>query len=77
MKPTTTMVNDFVLKAMEFNTATLDLKDFMYGCLMGMLERQVPDEGFKLDSTGLDVLKKARLQAIAENRAPLRRRFRK
>jgi len=44
---------------------------------MGMLERQVPDEGFKLDSTGLDVLKKARLQAIAENRAPLRRRFRK
>lgn len=49
VKPTTTMINDFVLKSMEFNTATLDYKDFMYGCLMGMLERNVPGEGFKFD----------------------------
>lgn len=46
---------------MEFNTATLDLKDFMYGCLMGMLERQLPGDGFKLDDSGLKVLKTARL----------------
>jgi hypothetical protein len=45
---------------MEFNTATLDMKDFMYGCLMGMLERQVPNEGFSLDDSNLIVLKTAR-----------------
>jgi hypothetical protein len=54
------MTNDFVLKSMEFNTATLDFKDFMYGCLMGMLERNVPGEGFKFDQTQLAVMKSAR-----------------
>lgn len=51
LKPTTTMVNDFVLKSMEFNTAALDLKDFMYGILMGLMERHIPNEGFEVDDT--------------------------
>lgn len=38
---TTTMVNDFVIKTMETNTASLDIKDFTYGILMGMMERLV------------------------------------
>jgi len=39
---TTTMVNDFVLKTMEMNSATLDFKDFYYGILMGLMERHIP-----------------------------------
>ena len=39
------MVNDFVLKSMEFNTATLDIKDFTYSILMGLIERNMPDDG--------------------------------
>jgi hypothetical protein len=38
---TTTMVNDFVIKTMETNTASLDIKDFTYGILMGLMERLV------------------------------------
>jgi len=49
VKPTTTMVNDFVLKAMELNTASLDIKDFTYGVLMGLLERHLPDPYTKWD----------------------------
>jgi hypothetical protein len=45
------MVNDFVLKAMEFNTASLDIKDFTYGVLMGLLERHLPDPFTKWDDT--------------------------
>ena len=37
----TTMVNDFVIKAMETNTASLDIKDFTYGILMGLMERLI------------------------------------
>jgi len=37
----TTMTNDFVIKTMEINTAKLDIKDFTYGILMGMMERMV------------------------------------
>lgn len=35
------MTNDFVIKTMEINTASLDIKDFTYGILMGMMERMV------------------------------------
>jgi hypothetical protein len=35
------MVNDFVLKSMELQTATLDIKDFTYAILMGFLERNL------------------------------------
>ncbi len=41
---TTTMVNDFVIKTMEINTAQLDIKDFTYGLLMGMMERLIKPE---------------------------------
>jgi len=37
----TTMTNDFVIKTMEINTAKLDIKDFTYGILMGMMERMI------------------------------------
>lgn len=59
VKPTTTMVNDFVLKGMEFNTATLDIKDFTYGVLMGLLERHFTDKGV-LDDKLLDTMISAR-----------------
>ena len=36
------MVNDFVLKTMEMNSATLDFKDFYHGILMGLMERHIP-----------------------------------
>jgi hypothetical protein len=45
------MVNDFVLKSMEFNTAALDIKDFTYGLLMGLIERNIPGDGDKWDDT--------------------------
>ena len=32
------MINDFVLKFMELNTATLDLKDFTFAILTGYVE---------------------------------------
>ena len=41
---TNTMVNDFVIKTMETNTAMLDIKDFTYGILMGMMERLIPKD---------------------------------
>ena len=43
------MVNDFVLKTMELKSAALDIKDFMYGILMGLLERHIPNAGFEVD----------------------------
>lgn len=41
-----TMVNDFVLKTMELKTATLDVKDFSFGTLLGMFERVVSLHNF-------------------------------
>jgi len=37
----TTMINDFVIKAMEVHTAALNIKDFTYGLLMGEMERLI------------------------------------
>ena len=36
---------------MEFNTASLDIKDFTYGVLMGLIERHLPNNGTALDDT--------------------------
>jgi len=36
---TTSMTNDFLLKTMEINSATIDLKEFTYGILSGFMER--------------------------------------
>ena len=33
------MINDFMLKAMEVNTATVNLKEFTYAILNGLSER--------------------------------------
>ena len=33
------MTNDFLLKTMEINSATIDLKEFTYGILSGFMER--------------------------------------
>lgn len=49
------MVNDFVLKAMDVNTANLNIKDFTYGILMGMMERHIPLD--KVDDSILNMLK--------------------
>lgn len=39
------MVNDFFLKLMEPNTATLNLKEFTYGLLCGYMERMFDQSG--------------------------------
>jgi hypothetical protein len=39
IKATPSMVNAFVLKVMEINTATVNLKEFTYGILCGYMER--------------------------------------
>lgn len=39
------MSNDFILKAMEINSATVDLKDFTYAVLTGFMERLFDPEG--------------------------------
>ena len=43
------MVNDFILKTMDFNAANVDVKDFAYGILMGMYERVIKDNKFDFD----------------------------
>jgi hypothetical protein len=40
------MINDFVLKTMNHQTTTLDLKAFNHGILMGMYERIFAENGF-------------------------------
>ena len=42
---TTSMTNDFILKTMEINSATIDLKEFTYGILAGYMERLFTPEG--------------------------------
>ena len=39
------MVNDFILKTMEINSATIDLKELTYGLLTGYMERLFSTEG--------------------------------
>lgn len=39
------MVNDFVLKCMEVETATVNLKEMTYGILSGYMERTYNVEG--------------------------------
>lgn len=39
------MVNAFVLKVMEVNTATVNLKEFTYGILCGYMERLFEPSG--------------------------------
>ena len=52
------MINDFILKTMDFNAANVDLKDFSYGILMGMFERIVQDNKFDIEK--YEVMKNAR-----------------
>lgn len=37
----TAMINDFVLKSMEHNSASLDKADFTFAVLVGMYERVI------------------------------------
>jgi hypothetical protein len=39
------MTNDFLLRAMEINSATINLKDFTYSVLSGFMERLFDPEG--------------------------------
>jgi len=39
------MVNDFVLKSMNVETATINLKEMTYGILNGYMERVWKDDG--------------------------------
>jgi hypothetical protein len=39
------MTNDFILKSMEINSATVDLKEFTYAILSGYMERLFDPEG--------------------------------
>ena len=49
------MVNDFVYKVMHIDTATLDIYDFTYSILMGLLERHIPID--EIDNTLLNFKK--------------------
>jgi len=40
------MVNGFLLHGMEIVSATMDVTDFKYAIMMGLLERYVPDNFF-------------------------------
>jgi hypothetical protein len=71
---TTTMVNDFVIKTMETNTASLDIKDFTYGILMGLMERLVSSQMVFPDPQN-EVMRAARNQAVKDGNGP--KRFRK
>ena len=64
------MVNDFVLKAMDYNTADLDIKDFTYAILMGLMERHIPLN--RVDNSQLEMLESARTRAIQEGLGPKR-----
>lgn len=39
------MTNDFVLKSMNIETATINLKEMTYGMLCGYMERSWSEEG--------------------------------
>lgn len=39
------MANDFFLKVMEPNTATMDLKELQYGIMVGLMERYFKEDG--------------------------------
>ena len=39
------MVNDFILKTMEENSATININDFVYGILVGFMERNFNNDG--------------------------------
>ena len=59
------MINDFILKLMHIQTATLDIYDFTYGILMGLLERHVPIDN--IDNTILNFFKVKRELYIRKN----------
>ena len=67
-KVTSTMCNDFILKTMEFRTATTDLYDFTYGMLVGMFERVVDDHA--VDETDINQMKDVRSKNIAAGHFP-------
>jgi hypothetical protein len=39
------MTNDFLLRSMEINSATINIKDFTYAVLSGFMERLFDPEG--------------------------------
>jgi hypothetical protein len=45
MKMANTMINDFVLKTMEENSATININDFVYAILVGFMERNFNSDG--------------------------------
>lgn len=57
-QPTTTSINDFVLKSMNHKTATIAKKNFQTFVLIGFFERVVKD--FEIDETDNNYMKNVR-----------------
>jgi len=67
------MTNDFMLKSMEINSATIDLKDFTYAILSGYMERLFdPDGNATVDDVKEDM--KEREETANKGNGPKRRR---
>lgn len=62
------MVNSFALDAMEFDTATIDTVEFIYGMLVGMYERVVTPDGINVSV--LKMMKETRLEQLKNGLGP-------
>lgn len=74
-KTTTTMINDFVLHAMEHTSAGMDRRDFTYGLLVGMFERIITDD--HMSEIEVNSMKVVRRHNIRDGFGPGRRFLRK
>jgi len=67
-KTTTTMINDFILHAMEYESAGIDRRDFTYGLLVGMFERVITDDA--MSEIELNSMKVVRRHNAADGYGP-------
>ncbi len=70
-KTTTTMINDFILHAMEYESAGIDRRDFTYGLLVGMFERVITDDA--MSEIEVNSMKVVRRHNVADGFGPGRR----
>lgn len=67
-KVTNTMANAFFLNGMEVDTASMNVVDFKYACVMGFIERNIVKNNFEVDV--LKLLKGVRLENIKLGTGP-------
>lgn len=62
------MANAFFLNGMEVDTASMNVADFKYACVMGFIERNIVKNHFDVDA--LKLLKGVRLENIKLGTGP-------